>query len=123
MDLKPMDGRLDEVGLLNAELKKLAPTLLKLQSATFTIPASAPSLIARAFTDPNGVRYVILANKDAKAAVQFPWDSELGVDVLTGAEVGKTITLQPGAGMVVKMEKKSRASLAWLFPQARASAK
>ena len=122
MNLKPMDGRLEEVGRLNAELKKLTPTLLKLQPATFTVPASAPLLIARPFTDDKGVRYAILANKSAKTAVQFSWGSELGVDVLTGAEVGKTITLQPGAGMVVRMEKKTRASQAWLALPVRASA-
>lgn len=114
MNLKPMDGRLEEVARLNAAMKKLAPTLLKLQPASFAVPVSAPSIIARAFTDPKGVRYAILANKDATKAVQFPWGSELGVDVLTGASIGKTISLQPGAGMVVRMEKLTQANRAWM---------
>ena len=99
MDLKPMDSRLDEVGRINADIKKLAPTLPKLKPADFKLPEMPPSIVAKGFTDGKS-RFVIIANKDTKNAVSLNLDLK-SVDVLTGSPPAST--LPPGGGMVLRV--------------------
>jgi len=84
-------------------MKKLAPTLLKLKPAKFTIPATTGKLIANTFIHENGAKYVILANKDLDNPVSATWKGKLPVDVLTGKEINADIKLLPGAGMLLKI--------------------
>ena len=50
MDLKPIDGRLDELERLNADLDRLSPTLLSLRPAEVAPPEVPGSVVARAFS-------------------------------------------------------------------------
>lgn len=104
MDLKPMDGRLDEVGRINEQVTKLAPTLLKLKPAEFTLPAVPEQVLTKGFTDPRGVKHVILANKDVKREVVIPWTARGTVDVLTNGEIGASVKLPAGGGAVLRMK-------------------
>ena len=103
MDLKPMDGRLDEVGRLNANIKKIAPTLLKLKPAEFDIAVKNDLVLAKAFTDPSGARYAIVVNKDVKRSVSAHWTGALPTDVLTGLRIRSLLILKPGEGRLLKL--------------------
>jgi hypothetical protein len=103
MDLKPMDGRLDEVGRINAHVTRLAPTLLKLRPADFKLPDMPASVLAKGFTDGK-VRYVILANKDVKNSARLTWTGASASDILTRMKIGSEVSLAPGAGMVLKLD-------------------
>ena len=104
MDLNPIDGRLDELKQLNADLDRLAPTLLSLHPTEFTPPQVSDSVVARAFQDAKGTRYVILANTDVKNPATFAWTGVATTDVLTGKKIRSQISLVPGGGKVVKLQ-------------------
>ncbi|HET6455143.1 MAG TPA: beta-galactosidase, partial [Armatimonadota bacterium] len=97
MDLKPMDSRLEEVGRINADITKLAPTLLRLKPADFKLPEVPASVVAKGFTDGKS-RYLILANKDTKNSVTV---AVQGIDVLTG--LMPPSSLPPGGGLVLRI--------------------
>ena len=103
MDLKPMDGRWDEVAKINSDLRKLAPTLLRLKPAVFDIAIKSDKILARGFADSKGTRYAILANKDVSANVSAQWSGPPARDVLSGLEVGNQIVLKPGAGVLIRL--------------------
>lgn len=103
MDLKPMDGRFAEIAQLNADIKKLSRVLLGLKAADYPIPAKSDSVLARAFVDGSGARYAILASKDTKRRSVVRWEGEPATDMLTGASAGRLITLEPGAGRLLKL--------------------
>jgi len=103
MDLNQMDARLDELKHINADLDKLSPTLLSLRP-TESVPAEVPDgVVIKTFTDPRQGCYVILANKDTKNPVTFAWTQAAAVDVLTGRQIGPQISLDPGAGKLLKL--------------------
>jgi hypothetical protein len=104
MDLNPIDGRLDELKQLNADLDRLAPTRLSLHPTEFTPPQVSDSVVARAFQDAKGTRYVILANTDVKNPATFAWTGVATTDVLTGKKIRSQISLVPGGGKVVKLQ-------------------
>ena len=101
MDLNQIDGRLDELKRINVDLERLAPTLLSLRPAEFTPPEVPGSVVARAFSDAEATRYVILANKDVKDAITFTWTGAAATDVLTGKDVATEIELAAGGGKVL----------------------
>lgn len=103
MDLKPMDGRLDEVGRINKQITQLAPTLLKLKPTEFALPALPEQVLGKGFTDPKGAKYVIIANKDTKREAVVPWTAKGTTDVLTKSDVGAAMRLPPGGGAVLKL--------------------
>ena len=103
MDLKPIDGRLDELKRLNADLDRLSPTLLSLCPAEFAPPEVPGSVVARAFSDADQERYVMLANTDVKNPIRFGWTGPAATDVLTGREVGPQIELAAGDGKVLQL--------------------
>jgi hypothetical protein len=103
MDLKQMDSRLDEVGRINADIRKLAPTLLKLRPADFTLPEVPSSVIVGAFSDGKK-RYVILANKDTGSPARLSWKAGVATDILEGRKIASEITLAAGGGMVLRLE-------------------
>ncbi len=103
MQLKPIGPGWDSLTKINADMKKLAPTILKLKPAKFTIPATTGKLIANTFIHENGAKYVILANKDLDNPISAQWKGKLPVDVLTGKEINADIKLLPGAGMLLKI--------------------
>jgi len=102
MQLKPMDQRLDEMGKINADIKKLAPVLLKLKPADFPVDISNDKIVARGFTDKR-VKYVILANKDIKNPQTVKWNGKLATNVLTGKPVTSDFTLEAGAGVLLRL--------------------
>lgn len=104
MDLNPIDGRLHELKQLNADLDSLAPTLLSLHAAEFTPPQVSDAVVARAFLDAKGTRYVILANTDVKNPATFVWTGVATTDVLTGKKIRSQISLVPGGGKVMKLQ-------------------
>jgi len=104
MDLNPTDGRLDELRQINADLDKLAPTLLSLRPADLVAPDVPDSVVARAFLDAEGTRYVILANTDVKNPAIFAWTRVAATNVLTGEKVRSQISLVPGGGKVVRLQ-------------------
>jgi hypothetical protein len=101
MDLKPTDARLDEVGRINADIRKLAPILLDLKPADFALPPVPDSVLARPFTDSKGRRYAILVNKDVKNTARVKLSAP-AVDMLTGTETLE-VTLQPGGGILLRL--------------------
>lgn len=103
MELKPMDGRYAEIARINADIKKLSPVLLGLKAADFAVPAKSESVLAKPFVDASGVRYVILASKDTKRRAVVRWEGDPATDVLTGSSAGSVITLEPGAGRLLKL--------------------
>ena len=104
MDLNPIDGRLDELKQINADLDKLSSTLLSLHPAEFIPPQVPDSVVARAFSDARGTRYVILANTDVKNSATFAWTGVATTNVLTGTKVGLQISLVPGGGKLVILQ-------------------
>jgi hypothetical protein len=102
MQLKPMNQRLEEIGKINADLKKLAPALLKLKLASFPVDISNDKIVARGFTDKR-TKYVILANKDIKNSQIVKWSGKPAVNVLTGKPVSGEFTLEAGAGVVLRL--------------------
>jgi len=104
MQLKPIGQGWDALTKINADMKKLAPTLLKLKPAKFLIPATTGKLIANTFIHENGNKYVILANKDLDNPVSAKWKGKLPVDELTGKEINADIKLLPGAGMLLRIK-------------------
>ncbi len=103
MDLKPMDGRWDELGKIDSDVRKLAPTILGLKPAEFDVPVADSSITARAFTDASGVRYAIVVNKDVKQSVAVKWTGALPTDVLTELRIRPLLVLKPGEGKLFKM--------------------
>jgi len=104
MDLKQMDARWDEIGRINADLRKLAPTLVGLEPAEFPIPLTgSESVVARGFTDRSGTRYAILANKDTKAKAMARWSGEPPINMLSGLRLRPLIVLEPGGGKLVRL--------------------
>jgi len=103
MDLNRIDGRLDELKRINVDLDRLSPTLLSLRPAEFTFPEVPRSIVARAFSDAQATRYVIMANKDVKDTIRFEWTGDAATDVLTGKEVGPQIELAAGDGKVLAL--------------------
>lgn len=103
MQLKPMDGRWAEVGRINADIKSLAPTLLRLKPSPDKLAFPA-TVLANTFADPDGARYVIIANRSATKSVYVAWPHAPATDVLTHAKVTSGTSLQPGAGKLLKME-------------------
>jgi hypothetical protein len=101
MDLKPMDGRLAEVGRVNEQVTKLAPLLLKLRPAEFTLPTVPEQVLGNGFVDPKGVKYIILANKDVKYEAMIPWTAKGPVDMFTESEIVAAVKLPPGGGIVI----------------------
>lgn len=103
MDLKPMDGRLDEIAKQNADLKKLAPLLLTLKRTDEKLDLP-DTVYAHTFTDASGGRYVIVANRSGAKPVYFKASFGPATDMLTGAKTSAGISLKPGAGKVLKMD-------------------
>ena len=104
MDLKQPDGRLEEIGKINADLHKLAPTLLNLKPAEFEIPFASDMIIAKGFVDDKGARYVILANKDTRITATGRWTGDPPTDVLTGLRIRPLVILKPGAGRLLRLK-------------------
>jgi hypothetical protein len=103
MDLKPIDGRLDELERLNADLDRLSPTLLSLRPAEVAPPEVPGSVVARAFSGADEARYVIVANTDVENPITFAWTGPGATDVLTGREIGPEIELAAGDGKVLEL--------------------
>jgi hypothetical protein len=95
---------LEEIGKINTDLHKLAPTLLKLKPAEFEIPFASDTIIAKGFVDDKGVRYVILANKDTRITATGCWNGDPPNDVLTGLRIRSLVILKPGAGRLLRLK-------------------
>lgn len=103
MNLKPMDGRLAEVGHINADITKLAPILLKLKPTELDLPVMNDSIVAKPFTDPSGARYAIVVNKDVKQSVAVKWTGAPPTDMLTGLRTRSLLILKPGEGRLLRL--------------------
>jgi len=103
MDLKPMDDRLEDIGKINSDIATLSPLLLTLKRTDDKLDLPA-TVLAHTFTDPTGSRYVILANRSAARPIYFKSPFPLATDVLTGAKITSGISLEPGAGKVLKID-------------------
>ncbi len=104
MDLKVLDHRLDELQRINGVIKRLEPLLLLLRPAEIKLPAAPDSVVVKTFTAPKGGRVAIIANKSTTQSVQWPWHVK-AVDALTGDALGPVVTLLPGDGKVLRLEK------------------
>ncbi len=103
MDLKPMDGRLAEVGRINAQIHKLAPTLLRLKPAEFALPSVPDQCLVKGLIGPGGAKYAVIVNKDTKREAVIPWTAKGTVDMLTKAEIGASIKLPAGGGVLLRL--------------------
>ena len=116
MDLEPLDHRHAEVQRVNAAVRKLAPTLLKLHwEKNDVATASTPNVDVQAFRHANGRRYLCVVNQDTHAAVTANLEFTLSAapkvrqvrDVATGARVGDSsgasIRLEPGEGKLLEV--------------------
>lgn len=104
IDLNTVDGRLNELQQINADIKKLEPVLLSLTPADFKLPEMPDAVVAKAYLGTKDTRYVIIANKDTKNGVELPWEIS-AKDVLTGKTISGKITLPPGGGKVLRLGK------------------
>ncbi len=102
MDMKPVDKRYDALKFLNAKLEKIAPIILTLKKANFSLPIFPANIIASRFQTEGGTKYLLLANKNTKEAVSMPWALG-GTDVATGSKLGSRLDLRPGQGTLVKL--------------------
>ena len=103
-NLDPIDGRLDELKRINADLARLSPTLLTLRPMDLRLPDVPDAVVARAFSGMPFTRYVVLANKDVKQKTRFIWNGVTATDVLTGKEVGSQIELAAGDGKLLQLQ-------------------
>ncbi len=102
MNMNPMDGRLDEMGRLNADIAKLGPTLLSLQPSPLDLPSVPVTVLLKPFVDSSGSRFAIAVNKSITTAVTFAWTDGFVLDVLTN-QVLSEVVLPPGGGKLLKL--------------------
>ena len=102
-DLDPVDGRLDELKRINADLATISSTLLALRPVELRLPDVPDAVVARAFSGMSSTRYVVLVNTDVKQKVAFAWNDVKVTDVLTGKAFGPRIELAPGDGKILKL--------------------
>jgi hypothetical protein len=103
MDLKPIDGRLDELERINGDLDRLSPTLLSLRPRDFALPEVPSSVVARAFLSTEEGCYAIVVNTDVENPIRFAWTGPAATDVLAGGEIGPEIELAAGGGKVLEL--------------------
>ena len=102
-DLDPVDGRLDELKRINADLARMSATLLALRPVELRLPDVPDVVVARAFSGMSSTRYVVLVNTDVKQSISFVWNGVKVTDVLTGKALGPRIELAPGDGKILKL--------------------
>jgi len=102
MDMKPVDKRFDALKNLNAKLEKIAPVVLTLKRASFSLPIIPAGVMASPFQTEGGAKYLFVVNKNTKEPASMPW-SLGGVDTVTGAKLGSRLELRPGQGTLIKL--------------------
>ncbi|HRR29665.1 MAG TPA: FlgD immunoglobulin-like domain containing protein, partial [Candidatus Sumerlaeia bacterium] len=114
---------LDELGEINAELARLAPTLLTLAPAE-SLASAPPDHLVKSFTDSDETPHLIVVNKDCLStrSVELILNLEgaaLVSDILKEApiahfyEAGRLhipLTIEAGGGRLIRIEQKNSAA-------------
>lgn len=116
MDLRPMDHRYAEVRAVNAAVRRLAPTLLRLRWRPNDLArCDSPSIDVQAFRHADGGDYLCVVNRDTRApalaSLRLP-PGVLARDAATGAPLGSDgvaqVDLGPGEGKLLRLAPHAR---------------